>query len=65
MVLSYFLYSFEQKNKVLQKSATAGRWLLMVGFGVIFGTTMMTRFVLFIDRAYFLLVEWLKVGPPT
>ncbi|MDQ2985339.1 MAG: hypothetical protein M3R13_01295 [Armatimonadota bacterium] len=64
MVLSYFLYSFEQKNKVLQKSATAGRWLLMVGFGVIFGTTMMTRFVLFIDRAYFLLVDWLKIGLP-
>jgi hypothetical protein len=36
----------------------------MVGFGVIFGTTMMTRFVLFIDRAYFLLVDWLKVGIP-
>lgn len=64
MVLSYFLYSIEQKNKVLQKSATVGRWLLMVGFGVIFGTTMMTRFVLFIDRAYFLLVDWLKVGIP-
>lgn len=64
VVLSYFLYSYEQKNKVVQRSALAGRWLLMVGFGVIFGTTMMTRFVLFIDRAYFLLVEWLKVGPP-
>ena len=64
VVLSYFLYSFEQKNKVVQRSALAGRWLLMVGFGVIFGTTMMTRFVLFIDRAYFLLVEWLKLGPP-
>jgi hypothetical protein len=64
VVLSYFLYSFEQKNKVVQRSALAGRWLLMVGFGVIFGTTMMTRFVLFIDRAYFLLIEWLKLGPP-
>lgn len=64
VVLSYFLYSFEQKNKLVQRSALAGRWLLMVGFGVIFGTTMMTRFVLFIDRAYFLLIEWLKLGPP-
>jgi hypothetical protein len=41
-----------------------GRWLLMVGFGAIFGTTMMTRFVLFIDRAYFLLIEWLRLGKP-
>jgi hypothetical protein len=64
VVLSYFLYGFEQKNKLILRSATAGRWLLMVGFGVIFGTTMMTRFVLFIDRAYFLLIDWLKVGPP-
>lgn len=64
VVLSYFLYSFEQKNKIIQNSARTGRWLLMVGFGVIFGTTMMTRFVLFIDRAYFILIEWLKLGPP-
>ena len=64
VVLSYFLYSFEQKSRLVQKSAVAGRWLLMVGFGVIFGTTMMTRFVLFIDRAYFVLIEWLKLGPP-
>ncbi len=65
VVLSYFLYSFEQKNKLIQKSSTAGRWLLMVGLGAIFGTTMMTRFILFIDRAYFLLIEWLKLGPPS
>lgn len=64
VVLSYFLYSFEQKNKLVQRSALTGRWLLMVGFGVIFGTTMMTRFVLFIDRAYFVLIEWLRLGPP-
>lgn len=64
VVLSYFLYSFEQKSKLVQRSAMTGRWLLMVGFGVIFGTTMMTRFVLFIDRAYFILIDWLKLGPP-
>lgn len=62
VVLTYFIYSFEHKNKALQKSAVAGRWLLMVGFGAIFGTTMMTRFVLFIDRAYFLIVEWMQFG---
>jgi hypothetical protein len=64
LVLSYFLYSFEQKNKLVQKGSLYGRWLLMIGLGAIFGTTMMTRFVLFIDRAYFLLVEWLKLAPP-
>lgn len=64
VVLSYFVYSFEQKSKFLQRTSTVGRWLLMVGFGAIFGTTMMTRFVLFIDRAYFLLIEWLRLGTP-
>jgi hypothetical protein len=64
VVLSYFLYSFEQKNKLVQRSALYGRWLRMIGLGAIFGTTMMTRFVLFIDRAYFLLIEWLRLGPP-
>ncbi|MER3465875.1 MAG: hypothetical protein C4340_01350 [Armatimonadota bacterium] len=62
VVLSYFVYSFEQKSKFLQRTSLMGRWLLMVGFGAIFGTTMMTRFVLFIDRAYYLLIEWLRLG---
>jgi hypothetical protein len=64
IVLSYFVYSFEQQSKFLQRTSMMGRWLLMVGFGAIFGTTMMTRFVLFIDRAYFLLIEWLRLGKP-
>lgn len=62
-VLSYFLYSFEQKNKLVQRASTGGRWILMIGFGVIFGTTMMTRFVFFIERMHFLLVDWLRFQP--
>jgi hypothetical protein len=65
LVLSYFLYSFEQKNKIVRRAAQGGRWILMIGFGVIFGTTMMTRFVFFIERMHFLLVDWLRFQPPS
>lgn len=59
-VLSYFFFSFEIKNKMLKNMNVAGRWLLMVGFGAIFGSTVMARFSLFIDRMFFVWVEWFK-----
>jgi hypothetical protein len=58
-VLSYFLFSFDVKNKVLLKFNTMGRYLLMIGFGAIFGTTVMMRFSLVIDRMYFIWQEFL------
>jgi hypothetical protein len=57
-VLSYFLFSFEVKNKALLKFNTMGRYLLMIGFGAIFGTTVMMRFSLVIDRMYFIWQEF-------
>jgi hypothetical protein len=59
-VLSYFLFSFDVKNKVLAAMTTSGRWLLMVGFGAIFGSTVMMRFTLLIDRMYYIWIEWLS-----
>ena len=58
--LSYFLFSFDVKHKLLGAMSTAGRWLLMVGFGAIFGSTVMMRFTLLIDRMYFVWIEWLR-----
>ena len=57
-VLSYFLFSFDVKNKVLLKVNMMGRYLLMIGFGAIFGTTVMMRFTLVIDRMYFIWNEF-------
>lgn len=57
----YFLFSFEQKNKGIQSTARVGRLLIMVAFGAIFGSTVMTRFAFFVDRMYFLLFEWLRI----
>jgi hypothetical protein len=59
-VLTYFLFSVEQKGKFLQGFTRTGRWLLMVGFGAIFGSTVMTRFALVIDRLNFVFIEFLR-----
>jgi len=61
-VLTYFLFSFDVKSKVLKASSTTGRWLLMIGFGAIFGSTVMMRFTLLIDRMYFIWIEFVKQG---
>lgn len=61
-VLSYFLFSFDVKGKFLRSTTTMGRWLLMIGFGAIFGSTVMMRFSLLIDRMYFVFIEWLIGG---
>ena len=61
-VLSYFLFSFELKTKFMQKTSLLGRWLLMIGFGAIFGSTVMMRFTLLIDRMYFIWYETLYQG---
>jgi hypothetical protein len=58
--LSYFLFSFDVRHKVLRGMTTAGRWLLMVGFGAIFGSTVMMRFTLLIDRMYFIWIEFVQ-----
>jgi hypothetical protein len=61
-VLSYFLFSIDAKNKAVRFMSTSGRWLLMVGFGAIFGSTVMMRFSLLIDRLNFIWVEFLQKG---
>ncbi|MCX8053776.1 MAG: hypothetical protein N3B12_08200 [Armatimonadetes bacterium] len=56
--MSYFFFSFEHANPVIKRSAAAGRWFLMIGFGAIFGSTVMGRMTLFIGRVNFLLNDW-------
>ena len=57
--ISYFFFSFEMKGKFLTGMNTLGRWLLMVGFGAIFGATVMARFALEIDRMAYIWLDWL------
>ena len=59
-VLSYFFFSFRHENNpLLRGSAKSGRYMLMIAFGAIFGTTVMGRMSLLIDRLYFLYHDWL------
>lgn len=57
-VMSYFFFSFEQKNRVLNRAATSGRLFLMIAFGSIFGSTIMARMALFIGRMSFLIHDF-------
>ncbi len=57
---SYFIFSFEIRTKPARAFNNLGRWLLMIGFGAIFGSTVMARFALVIDRMAFLWLEWLQ-----
>lgn len=56
--MSYFFFSFEHKSATMKRTAAAGRWFLMIGFGAIFGATVMGRMTLFIGRFNFLLNDW-------
>ena len=60
-VLVYFLFAFDQKNRAVLGTAKFGRWVLMFSFGAIFGSTIMTRMALLIDRMYFLFHDWLRL----
>lgn len=62
IVMSYFLFSFELKSKFFQATNRTGRWLMMVAFGAIFGSTVMARFALVIDRLSYVFIEWLQEG---
>lgn len=59
-VLTYFIFSVDFKSRFVKGMATTGRWSMMLAFGAIFGSTVMTRFALLIDRMYFVWIEWFK-----
>jgi hypothetical protein len=61
-VLCYFLFSFELKSKIFKGMTRAGRMALMIGFGAIFGSTVLMRFTLLIDRMYFICIQWFQQG---
>jgi hypothetical protein len=60
-VMSYFFFSFEQKNKVVSATSKLGRYILMFAFGAIFGSTIGARMNLLIGRLYYLIHDWAQV----
>lgn len=59
-VMYYFFFSFRIKVGAATKINYAGRWLLMVCFGAFFGSTVMARMALLVERLQFLLDDWYK-----
>ncbi|MHB9134151.1 MAG: hypothetical protein ACYDBB_24030 [Armatimonadota bacterium] len=61
-VMAYFFFSVEHKNKLVRQPAIAGRYLLMITLGAIFGTTVMGRLSLLIARLDFLIFAFKDFG---
>ncbi|NLC57186.1 MAG: hypothetical protein GX774_10140 [Armatimonadetes bacterium] len=61
-VMTYFFFSFEHRSKVVRGSASLGRWLLMIAFGAIFGSTVMARMALLTYRIWYLLQGRPEIG---
>lgn len=58
LVLNYFFFTFGREGSLQGKSAPLGRPLLMVCFGAFFGSTVMARLALLVERVQFLLQDW-------
>lgn len=58
-VMVYFFFSFEHKNRGIKWTAQLGRWLLMISFGTMFGSTITARVALAVSRIMYLMDNWL------
>ena len=59
LVLNYFFFTFGKEGSAQGKLAPWGRPLLMICFGAFFGSTVMARLALLVERVQFLLGDWL------
>lgn len=57
-VMLYFLFTFRMEGKGMKSVTFSGRWLMMICFGAYFGSTVMARLALLIERLQFLLVDF-------
>jgi hypothetical protein len=59
-VMTYFFFSFEHDKPGIKQASALGRWLMMVTFGAFFGSTVMARMALLIDRLQFMTHDWVR-----
>lgn len=59
-VMYYFYFTFRRKTQAGVAFAATGRMLMMVCFGAFFGSTVMAREALLVERLQFLLVTWAR-----
>lgn len=60
LVLYYFFFTFSHETKKADSGRKYARWMLMVCFGAFFGSTVMARMALLVERLNFLLDDWWK-----
>lgn len=58
LVLNYFFFTFGKEGSAQGKAAPLGRPLLMVCFGAFFGSTVMARLALLVERVQFIVGDW-------
>jgi len=58
-VMYYFFFTFRAVSEGGKSISLSGRWLMMVCFGAFFGSTVMARMALLVERLQFLILEWI------
>ncbi len=61
-VLSYFYFTVDLKNPVLNGSSKVGRMFILVAFGAAFANTVMSRISVLLGRLQFILQDWLNLA---
>lgn len=59
LVLNYFFFTLGRRGSVQSRTASWGRPLLMVCFGAFFGSTVMARLALLVERVQFISRDWI------
>lgn len=60
-VMVYFLFTIKLEGVVANNTRKLGRVLMMVCFGAFFGSTVMARMALLVERIQFLMNDWFGV----
>ncbi|MCI5064254.1 hypothetical protein MRY87_00865 [bacterium] len=57
-VMYYFFFTFRFASESAKGVSVTGRWLMMICFGAFFGSTVMARMALLVERLQFLILDW-------
>lgn len=60
-VMWYFFFTIRIENGSVSIVNSIGRWLMMVCFGAFFGSTVMARMALLVERISFMTIDWWRV----
>lgn len=61
LVLYYFFFSFRKQKPIAAKADKLARIMMMICFGAFFGSTVMARMALLVERLQFLIFDWFGV----